>query len=265
MIDNGYTLKTTNIFTTIATLRRELKDVQRELVYELLARNIELMQDMSFTVGAKFDKSIYESSVDFVRGRIEGVRGGMFSDSEYDLRSSLSFCPKEGEENTYLVLFNCVNAKLIKAFIESRCEPMQFNYNEHMTDDEENVRRGAVWQKVFEAADWNAASIGCTAQLTYQPDLGKMLDDETPKTLKSYYLRPEDRMYGYIQRHIIKQYVSDLIGRSSISEISPIVLTDFFIRAYDYVESPKGQSDIKALENAWKSAFQPISDSIILS
>lgn len=265
MIDNGFLIKTGNIFDTVNELRLRLKSVQRELVLGKLAQNIELMQDMSFTLGAKFEKSIYETAKDFVQGRIDGVRNGAFADSEYDFRSSLSFCPhKELGENTYLVLFNCVNKELISAFEQSSDTIEPFKYNE-LCSDEENIRRGTVWQAVFEKADWNAAAIGCSAQLTFQPNLDDIIGEDGTSELKSRYRKPEERKYGFIRNHIIKEYVSRLIGRSNIADVSPVVLTDFFVRAVEYSDSEDGQNDIKVLEKTWEKAFQPVSDNIILS
>ena len=199
MVDNGYIIESLDILDTVAKLRFELTGLQQSLVAKCVAREVEFLQDMAFTLGAKFDKPIIKVAQDFVQGRIEGVRSGLFCDPMYDFRSSLSFCkfPKsndksfsQGQSNnlqqpgepslsrsepsfsygksaaqSYLVLFNCLNEDMISYFeTMGVAKPYKFD---PLDKSEENIQRGTLWQAVLEQANWNASAIGCSANLTF--------------------------------------------------------------------------------------------------
>ena len=306
MVDNGYIIESLDILDTVAKLRFELTGLQQSLVAKCVAREVEFLQDMAFTLGAKFDKPIIEVAQDFVQGRIEGVRSGLFSDPMYDFRSSLSFCklPKsnveasQGQKNpqqfgisegqstnlqrmmsepslsqsessysygksaaqSYLVLFNCLNEEMISYF-ESMGIAKPYNFDP-LDKSEENIQRGTLWQAVLEQAGWNASAIGCSANLTFQPKLSEW-DDISAKIQESGgYRAPEDRKESYCRTYVIKKYVADLIGNADIAQISPLVLTNFYERAFEYLQTDKGKYELKSCMENWNKAFQPINSTI---
>lgn len=268
MVNNGYIIESHDILDTVAKLRFELTGLQQSLVAKCVAREVEFLQDMAFTLGAKFDKPIIEVAQDFVQGRIEGVRSGIFSDPMYDFRSSLSFCKfpqKTNEEGisaaqSYLVLFNCLNEDMI-AYFESMdiAKPYKFD---PLDKSEENIQRGTLWQSVLEQANWNASAIGCSANLTFQPKLSDW-DDISAKIQESGgYRAPEERKDEFCRTYIIKKYVADLIGNADIAQISPLVLTNFYERAFAYLQTDKGKHELACCINDWSKAFQPINSTI---
>ena len=314
MVDNGYIIESLDILDTVAKLRFELTGLQQSLVAKCVAREVEFLQDMAFTLGAKFDKPIIEVAQDFVQGRIEGVRSGLFCDPMYDFRSSLSFCkfPKcndegfsqgqskssqqfgvsQGQSNnlqqfrepslsrsesfsnrsepsfscgksaaqSYLVLFNCLNEDMISYF-ESMGIAKSYKFDP-LDKSEENIQRGTLWQAVLEQAGWNASAIGCSANLTFQPKLSEW-DDISAKIQESGgYRAPEERKEGYCSTYVIKKYVSDLIGNADIAQISPLVLTNFYERAFAYLQTDKGKYELKSCMENWNKAFQPINSTI---
>lgn len=277
MVDNGYIIESTDILETVAKLRFELTGLQQSLVAKCVAREVEFLQDMAFTLGAKFDKPIIEVAQDFVQGRIEGVRSGLFSDPMYDFRSSLSFCkfPKSNDESfsqgqsnnlqqfgepSYLVLFNCLNEEMISYFeTMGIAKPYKFD---PLDKSEENIQRGMIWQAVLEQAGWNASAIGCSANLTFQPKLSEWDDISAKIEGSGGYRAPEERKEGFCRTYLIKKYVADLIGNADIAQISPLVLTNFYERAFAYLQTDKGKYELKSCMDNWNKAFQPINSTI---
>ena len=273
MVNNGYIIESNDILDTVAKLRFELTGLQQSLVAKCVAREVEFLQDMAFTLGAKFDKPIIEVAQEFVQGRIEGVRSGLFCDPMYDFRSSLSFCkfpkvnkgdyyfPTDVESpNSYLVLFNCLNEKMISYF-EAMGIAVPFKFDP-LDKDEAHIQRGKLWQSVLEQANWNASAIGCSANLTFQPKLSDW-DDISAKIQESGgYRAPEERKDEFCRTYIIKKYVADLIGNADIAQISPLVLTNFYERAFAYLQTDKGKHELACCINDWSKAFQPINSTI---
>ena len=305
MVNNGYIIESHDILDTVAKLRFELTGLQQSLVAKCVAREVEFLQDMAFTLGAKFDKPIIEVAQDFVQGRIEGVRSGLFCDPMYDFRSSLSFCkfpksndksfsqgqsnnlqqPSQGQSNnlqqpgepslsrsepsfsygksaaqSYLVLFNCLNEDMISYFeTMGVAKPYKFD---PLDKSEENIQRGTLWQAVLEQANWNASAIGCSANLTFQPKLSEWGDISAKIQESGGYRAPEERKESYCRTYVIKKYVADLIGNADIAQISPLVLTNFYERAFEYLQTDKGKYELKSCMENWNKAFQPINSTI---
>lgn len=259
MIDNGYIIETDDIYGTVTQLRASFKDVPTRLVHQQIAEVTADLQDMAFALGAKFEDSILATALNFVQGRIEGVRNGIYSDDRYDFRSSLSFCKAQVEgKEVWLCLLNTINP-IVKLFFEQQNCVKYFGFNDNEQNDAQNMARGAIWQEVLEQASWNAAQIGLTAQLTFQPDISDMRQDTSLfDKIKRYFPEPSMRSERFCHRHIVQNYVSKRIGKTDISQISPSVLTGFFIEAMRYVATEKGENEYKALLRDWEKAFLPV-------
>nr|MCR5480462.1 hypothetical protein [Ruminococcus sp.] len=236
------------------------------LLHKRIAAEVEDLQDMAFALGANFEDSILATALGFVSGRIEGVRNGIYSDDRYDFRSSLSICKSqiEGKE-VWLCLLNTLNPD-IKSYFELLPFIKSFKYTDTDTS-EDNQMIGSVWHNILEQASWNAAAIGFTAQLTFQPDMTSISQDTSLfEKLKPHFSpEPELRKKHFCKRYIVQNYVSKMIGKTDISQISPVVLTDFFMKAFDYVNTDTGLLELNILEREWEKAFLPVALSNISS
>lgn len=265
MINNGYKLEIANgdVFTFLQSLRLELEALTEDLIVTEIARQVELLHDTSFAYSVQYPNSILETAIEFVKGRINGIRTGMFGDDRYDMRSSINICKQDANgEAKYYCLFNTVNPH-IREYFEALPYVTDYKYSPSISDATNN-EAGAFWQSVLEKVNWNAALIGCGSQLTFQPEIERITEKPNfSSKLISSTRPPQDRQDEFCKKQIIKDYVSRMIGKADISQIAPIVLTDFFIKASEYAETKEGCLEIAELKEKIKKAFLPIAMSNI--
>ena len=91
MVQNGYVLNvsTAGLPAFLQRVRNELKTVTREGVLSQVAKAAEMLYDMKFIEGRKYETSIFEQAVGMVAGRVSGVALGAFRDDRFDFRASL--------------------------------------------------------------------------------------------------------------------------------------------------------------------------------
>lgn len=260
MINNGYkiTIDNDDVFGFIHSLRTEIEMLTEELIISEIARQVELLHDMSFCYCVQYQNSILDTAIEFVKGRTNGIRNGVFADDRYDMRSSINICKDTKEdEASYYCLFNSVNPK-IKEYFEKLPYVKAYKYSPVLSGSE-NEEAGVFWHNVLERVNWNAALIGCGSQLTFQPDIEKIVAGEgfTDKMM-AVIRKPEDRIDEFCRKQIVKDYVSDMIGKADISQIAPIVLTEFFVKANAYISTEQGSLELSELKEKHKKAFLPI-------
>ena len=269
MVQNGYILhvSTAGLPAFLQRVRNELKAVTREGVLSQVAKSAEMLYDMKFIEGQKYEASIFDQAVGMVAGRVSGVALGAFRDDRFDFRASLIIA-KAGENDAFqYVLLNTENSS-IRHYWDTLSEVQQYNFDITVTEDapgfEDNAERGRIWHSIFEEAGWNIHLTGYAAQLSVQPKVDEM--NLTPEELSEHFADTEIRSGEYVKNSVALSKVRALVGNTPIEQINPYTLLEYFGRGFAYVKTHQGEVDCKKLRDQVKAGFGPIMlDALTLS
>lgn len=257
MIRNGYKIKlgkNEDVTMFVDKLRDEFRHLTDQLCKKLVAREVERLYDFKYIECAEYEKSILDTAIESVNGRIAGVTAGAYRDGKFDMRSTLTIVKIDKNELT--VLFNTSNEE-IKKYFESIDTVSSYKYYADEIDEditeEENNERGHFWQAVFEKSNFNSSMTGFMAQISNNEDLSKK--NIVAEDLKEFFRTTEERLEEFVSKKVIIGKVSSLIGSVPIDKVAPFVLDDFFKEAYLYEKSPEGQRDAKRIREKVKSGF----------
>lgn len=130
MVQNGYVLNvsTAGLPAFLQRVRNELKAVTREGVLSQVAKSAEMLYDMKFIEGRKYETSIFEQAVGMVAGRVSGVALGAFRDDRFDFRANLIIAKVGDNDEFQYVLLNTENT-IIRHYWDSLPEVQQYNFS----------------------------------------------------------------------------------------------------------------------------------------
>ena len=261
MVQNGYILhvSTAGLPAFLQRVRSELKTVIREGVLSQVAKSAEMLYDMKFIEGRKYEASIFDQAVSMVSGRVSGVALGAFRDDRFDFRANLIIA-KAGENDEFqYVLLNTDNSMILHYWNELP-EVQQYRFDitvsEGDPDYEENAEHGRIWHSIFEEAGWNIHLTGYAAQLSVQPKVDEM--NIVAEELKEYLADAEIRSGEYVKNSVALGKVKALVGNTSIEQINPYTLLEYFKRGFAFVDTHQGEVECKKLYEQIKTGFVPV-------
>lgn len=269
MVQNGYILhvSTAGLPAFLQRVRSELKTVIREGVLSQVAKSAEMLYDMKFIEGRKYDASIFDQALSMVSARISGVALGAYRDDRLDFRTNLIIA-KSGENDEFqYVLLNTDN-HIIRHYWEELSEVQRYRFDitvpEDNTDYEENSERGRIWHSIFEEAGWNIHLTGYAAQLSVQPKVEEM--NIAPEELTEYFADADIRSGEYVKNSVALSKVKALVGNTPIEQINPYTLLEYFRRGIAFVDTHQGAVESKKLYDQIKTGFGPVmTDDLTLS
>lgn len=102
MVQNGYVLNvpTAGLPAFLQRVRNELKAVTRKGVLSQVAKSAEMLYDMKFIEGHKYETSIFEQAVGMVAGKVSGVALDAYRDDRFDFRANRSLQKREITTNS---------------------------------------------------------------------------------------------------------------------------------------------------------------------
>lgn len=257
MIRNGYKIKlgkNEDVTMFVDKLRSEFSLLTDQLCKKLIAREVERLYDFKYVECAEYEKSILDTAIESVNGRISGVNAGAYRDGKFDMRSTLTIV--KIAKNELIVLFNTSNNEIKKYFESIDTVSSYKYYAEEIEEDiteEENNERGHFWQSVFEKSNFNSSMTGFMAQISNNEDLTKK--GIRAEDLKDFFRTKEERLEEFVNKKVVIGRVSSLIGSVPIDKVAPFVLDDFFKEAYAYAETPEGKRDANRIREKIKSGF----------
>jgi len=261
MVQNGYILNvsTAGLPAFLHQVRSELKTIIREGVLSQVAKSAEMLYDMKFIEGRKYDASIFDQAINMVSGRVSGVALGAFRDDRFDFRANLIIA-KAGENDEFqYVLLNTDNPMILHYWNELP-EVQQYRFDVTVTEDspdfEENAERGRIWHSIFEEAGWNIHLTGYAAQLSVQPKVEEM--SIAADEIKEYLADAEIRSGEYVKNSVALGKVKALVGNTSIEQINPYTLLEYFRRGFSFVDTHQGEVECKKLYEQVKAGFGPV-------
>lgn len=261
MVQNGYILNvsTAGLPAFLQCVRNELKTITREGVLVQVAKSAEMLYDMKFIEGHRYEASIFEQAVNMVAGRVSGVALGAFRDDRLDFRASLIIA-KTGENNEFqYVLLNTENS-MIRHYWDELPEVQKYRFDITVTEEdpdyEDNAERGRIWHSIFEEAGWNIHLTGYAAQLSVQPKVDEMNLDASELT--DYFADAEIRSGEYVKNSVALNKVHSLVGNTPIEQINPYTLLEYFQRGLSYLDTHQGKVESKKLYDQVKAGFGPV-------
>lgn len=269
MVQNGYILNvsTAELSAFLQKVRAELKTVIREGVILQVAKSAEMLYDMKFIDGRKYEASILDLAIGTVTSRISGVALGTFRDDRFDFRANLIIA-KAGESGKFqYVLLNTENL-MIRYYWNNLPEvqgyPFDVTLSEDDPDYEANAQRGGIWHSIFEEAGWNIHLTGYAAQLSVQPKVEEM--DLTVAEIAEYFTDADMRSEEYVRNSVSLNKVRALVGSTPIEKINPYTLLDYFQRGLSYADTLQGKAECRKLYSQVKQGFGTvILDALTLS
>lgn len=269
MVQNGYKLNvsTAGLPAFLQRVRSELKTVTREGVLSQVAKSAEMLYDMKFIEGHKYETSILDQAIGMVAGRVSGVALGAFRDDRFDFRANLIIA-KSGENDAFqYVLLNTDNS-MIRHYWEELPEVEQYRFDATVTENdpdyEKNAERGRIWHSIFEEAGWNIHLTGYAAQLSVQPKIDEM--NIAVEEMKDFFADADIRSGEYVKNSVALSKVKALVGNTPIEKINPYTLLEYFQRGLAYVATHQGEVESKKLYEQIKTGFGPVMlDALVLS
>lgn len=261
MVQNGYVLNisTVNLPTFIKRARNELKVVTRKGVLSQVAKFTEMLYDMKFIEGRKYEASIFEQAVGIVACRVSGVALGAFRDDRFDFRANLIIAKAGDNDEFQYVLLNTENT-MIRHYWDALPEVQQYNFDVTVTEDdpdyEDNAERGRIWHSIFEEAGWNIHLTGYAAQLSVQPKVDEM--NLSVDELSEFFADAEIRSGEYVKNSVALNKVRALVGNTPIEQINPYTLLEYFQRGLSFVDTRQGEVESKKLYEQVKAGFGPV-------
>lgn len=269
MVQNGYILhvSTAGLPAFLHRVRSELKAVTREGILSQVTKSVEMLYDMKFVEGRKYESSILDQVLSMVAGRISGVALGAFRDDRFDFRANLIIA-KAGDNDAFqYVLLNTDNP-MIRHYWDNLPEVQDYRFDATVGEDDPefecNAERGHIWHSIFEKAGWNIHLTGYAAQLSVQPKLEDL--NISVEDLKDYFSDADIRSWEYVKNSVALSKVKALVGNTPIEQINPYTLLEYFIRGLAYAETRQGKVDAKKLYDQIGKAFGPVMlDTLTLS
>lgn len=261
MVQNGYILhvSTAELPAFLQKVRTELKPIIRECVLSQVAKSAEMLYDMKFIEGHKYEASIFDQAVGMVASRISGVTLGAFRDDRFDFRANLIIAKVGEKGESQFVLLNAENP-MIRHYWNTLLEVQPYGFDitvsENEPDYEKNAERGRIWHSIFEEAGWNIHLTGYAAQLSVQPKLEEM--DLSVAEITEYFTDADIRSKEYVKNSVALNKVRALVGNTPIEQINPYTLLEYFQRGFSYVQTHQGISEYKKLYGQVKQGFGTI-------
>lgn len=258
MVQNGYVLNvsTAGLPAFLQRVRNELKTVTREGVLSQVAKAAEMLYDMKFIEGRKYETSIFEQAVGMVAGRVSGVALGAFRDDRFDFRANLIIAKAGDNDEFQYVLLNTENT-MIRHYWDALSEVQQYNFDvtvvEGDPDYEDNAERGRIWHSIFEEAGWNIHLTGYAAQLSVQPKVDEM--NLSVDELSEFFADAEIRSGEYVKNSVALNKVRALVGNTPIEQINPYTLLEYFKRGLSFIDTHQGEVEIKKLYEQVNTGF----------
>lgn len=266
MVSNGYLLSVdpANIYAYISQLREKVQKAADKEILHCLASEVQTLFDLKNLEMAKYpDKSILGFAEERVQSCIDAVQQGIIEDERFDFRSSIILIENDNHDG-YYALFNSICPGLTKCFEE---QPEVSSYKFYLTkpekkvSEEENIKRGQFWHKLFTESGWNQRLIGINAQLTVQPVLDKM--DIDTKILCSMIESKTARKHTYCRHYLITEQVKRMVGNMPVNKISPSELTRIYFTAFQYADSEEGKRAYEEIEKRVEKGFLNITPDLI--
>lgn len=261
MVQNGYILhvSTAGLPAFLHRVRSNLKTVTREGILSQVAKSAEMLYDMKFIEGHKYEVSIFDQAVNMVAGRISGVALGAFRDDRFDFRANLIIA-KAGENGKFQYVLLNTDCPMIRHYWEQLPEVESYCFDVTVSEDdpgyENNAEHGRIWHGIFEEAGWNIHLTGYAAQLSVQPKVEEL--NLSVEELKDFFADPEIRSGEYIRNSVALSKVKALVGNTPIEQINPYSLLEYFQRGFAYVKTHQGEVDCKKLYEQIKAGFGPV-------
>ncbi len=268
MVKNGYILNvsTKELPAFFKVMRKEIKEVIKEPILMQIAKEAEKLYDMKFVEQAKYSDSIFNCAMKTVAQRISGVALGAYRDPLFDYRATLIIAKPSKDHRKQYVILNTENA-VIKHYFEhfEVVEDFKFDrfIDEDLPDDvlAANTEHGQFWHKVFDEHNWNLSMVGYAAQLSVQPDIMAM--GFSAEDLEPFFSPPEMRCMDYVKRSVTVNKVRELIGSTPIEKINPYTLTEFFERAFLFLDTEAGEDECFLLDEKVKKGFCNVDISLL--